>query len=739
MPPRRRQRPRDGSGGRLGRGRVEVAACCLTARRTGGSSARSRGGWVREGLHRFGRRGAGGSLPGSRRRRVGGLARPATARVGCGPFTRPGCRRAQRAGPNRWWRGRRPVDGGVHRSIRPPTGIHRRPPGTTRPAVRTRCTVDAESRESLQPPRSPLGRGPATPRRPIRPHPAGRGRFPMATRHTIRPASRVSGRCRRRLPTANRRTVRPVGRIYGRGCRSLHSARFGPIWPPDGGAAGRGRWALRWGGTAGRGRRAVGRGRAAGVEVASGPVGWGGGVWRGSCSGRGRLGDTALAADRRCSAEPVVGGREWWTRWFRVARGGRGRPVAHGTAGGGRPRHCLGFLLADGRRSLLTNRPFVAPYRHRPGLSAGLIQSWTVRSPPIRRNGRPRLRVALDHRTRLGPGVWTRVHPRAWTLLIPTLKTRMVPDLRTRTALGSSTLRARRPRTRPSFGLWVPAASDLRTLVTFDLRTRPIFHFWARVGLLLRARLVPGVRACGGTGRPDRLVRCPSISVALLRPTRPGLVGRDRGPGSRGGRRRRPRTRGPVGGSGRVAGSWVIAAGRRAGQLLWALGIDLQRRGRRTRSGRAGRSGGTRRRTRGPAARPRRLGVTLARGRARLGGGPSRAGRARDPFGRTVAGVRHRAARLRSGPLHFRRWWRGRLVPRRVGVRWRVRAGRLGRFRAIGFEAPWPGGGVGRSVHASSLVRPPDGRRAQPIGAGALPRQPSTTWEGPIPPTAAEG
>ena len=47
-------------------------------------------------------------------------------------------------------------------------------------------------------------------------------------------------------------------------------------------------------------------------------------------------------------------------------------------------------------------------------------------------------------------------------------------------------------------------------------------------------------------------------------------------------------------------------------------------------------------------------------------------------------------------------------------------------------------GSVVRSTHAPSCG-PPGGRRAQPIGAGALPRRLSTTWTGPIPPAAAEG
>jgi hypothetical protein len=48
-----------------------------------------------------------------------------------------------------------------------------------------------------------------------------------------------------------------------------------------------------------------------------------------------------------------------------------------------------------------------------------------------------------------------------------------------------------------------------------------------------------------------------------------------------------------------------------------------------------------------------------------------------------------------------------------------------------GWRRPVPGvGSVGRSTQAPSCG-PPDGRRAQPIEVGALPRQPSTTWEVP--------
>jgi hypothetical protein len=473
MPPRRWQRPRARSRRRRDGGRVEVAACRRSTWGARGPPARPRGRRVQEGLHRFGRREAGGTLGGSRRRRrvqmaarrltareargpsagsrgrrVGGLGLLATARVGGGPLTRPGCRRAHRPGPNRRRAGR-PVDGGVHRSVRPPRGIHGRPSGPTRRDIRTRWTVDIESREPLQPPRSPGGRFhgrlPAANRRIIRPENRGngwcRGRFPTANGRGVRPAGGIRGRRGGRFGTANRCAIRPGGGSQGRGCWPLHSAGFGSIWT---GSAGRGRWTVR-------------RRRAAGV--AGGPVRWGGGTWSGRCS-----------------------------RWRR--------------------------LLGDRLRLL-------GPHRHRPRRSAGLLRSWTVRSPPTRPNGRALLRIALDHRARLDLGVWTRIHPRPLTRLIPTRRTRTVPGLRT----------------------WM--IPDLR------LRTRPTFSFWAPVGLLpgtwvclpLRARVVLGVRVCRGTGRPDRLVRWGAISVAHPRPTRPALIGRDRGPGRRGGLFRRPLAR----------------------------------------------------------------------------------------------------------------------------------------------------------------------------------------------------
>ena len=73
-----------------------------------------------------------------------------------------------------------------------------------------------------------------------------------------------------------------------------------------------------------------------------------------------------------------------------------------------------------------------------------------------------------------------------------------------------------------------------------------------------------------------------------------------------------------------------------------------------------------------------------------------------------------------------------------VGAQAAVEIGSGGSGRS-GSRRPGPGvGSVVRSTQAPSCG-PPDGRQSQPIGAGALPRQPSPTWEGPIPPAAAEG
>jgi hypothetical protein len=77
--------------------------------------------------------------------------------------------------------------------------------------------------------------------------------------------------------------------------------------------------------------------------------------------------------------------------------------------------------------------------------------------------------------------------------------------------------------------------------------------------------------------------------------------------------------------------------------------------------------------------------------------------------------------------------------------RWRrgPRAGPTRGGRAVlgDLVAGVPGGGLDRSFGPRMLPRvaPRGGRRAQPIGAEALPRRLSTTWAAPIPPAAAEG
>ncbi len=342
-----------------------------------------------------------------------------------------------------------------------------------------------------------------------------------------------------------------------------------------------------------------------------------------------------------------------------------------------------GSAFAGGRRRLLGSR-LLAPHRHRPRRSAGLLRSWTVRSPPTRPNGRALLRIALDHRARLDLGVWTRIHPRPLTRLIPTRRTRMVPGLRTWLSLTSG------PRPPPASGPCSPAA------------TRPTFSFWAPVGLLpgtwvglpLRARVVLGVRVCRGTGRPDRLVRWGSISVALLRPNRAALVGRDRGPGRRGGR-------------------------------LWRPLARVRRRSARLRNGplRPGRRGGDASASWDPRSRSGGGGGSPKRSPGSSAGG--------DDAGWGVPLGRWASNRLvRGGAVSF---------PVASGSGGGADPGGSGGSGRSGSRRPGPGvGSVVRSTQAPSCG-PPDGRQAQPIGAGALPRQPSTTWEGPIPPTAAEG
>jgi hypothetical protein len=136
------------------------------------------------------------------------------------------------------------------------------------------------------------------------------------------------------------------------------------------------------------------------------------------------------------------------------------------------------------------------------------------------------------------------------------------------------------------------------------------------------------------------------------------------------------------------------------------------------------------------ACRAARTGVAVARSRRRLrtravSGGLAARRRCHGLGGR-LRNERPGHRRGRSGPG-------GTTVVAWLSVLPRVRPWGIGRFWLIWLEAPGAGGGVSRSVHACSLVWPPGGRRAQPIGAGALPRRLSTTCAGPIPPTAAEG
>jgi hypothetical protein len=210
---------------------------------------------------------------------------------------------------------------------------------------------------------------------------------------------------------------------------------------------------------------------------------------------------------------------------------------------------------------------------------------------------------------------------------------------------------------------------------------------------------------------------------------RPGL---DLGLDGRG-RWRLPATRGLRPGAwlgrgrGRLAGGWLAVGSGRIGDRAGVIAPGRLRRrlgsailGTRRRRGRL-RDGGRRRDL---ALGRRGLRVGACRRRLALGGravgacrrglGPRLSGvRGRrgcrgglgGPVGRELAGRRNRAGFLRTG------------------VRRRVRSGRFGWFWSVWFETSWPGGGVGRLVHASSLVRPPDGRCAQPIDAGTLPRQ----------------
>ena len=588
-----------------------------------------------------------------------------------------------------------------------PSAVPAGPPAGAEPAAGS-----AASRRWSPPRRPPTQRHQ---RAAVRDHPAGR---PVALdcRHRIPRAPPAAAQPRQAVPDPSP----PAPPAPSRGSRSVpdrqpaHHPAGGqgpgaglPVAPPGRRrahlAGGRGRWAGPLGVAAGPGgcrRRRRGRRRTGplGRRDREGLRGWAGPERRRDLEGPlFPLGEARWHDPR---GRPPVW-RRTTRRWARVVdemvpgRVGRTERAGRPREGGRRAAPAPPPVPVREQPAELPEQPtFLAPYRHRPRLSARLVKRWTVRSPPTRPNGRARLRVGIDHWARLNLGV------------------------RPRPPSDPAHLRSQGPGRSPPSGpgpspdRWARVAVNIRTLLTLDPRTRRILHSWAvvlqlrnRVGLRLRAQVVLGARAGRGIGRPDRLVRRRSISVALPRPTRRGLVGRDRGPGRRGGRRGASGTRGRAGRSGRVARSRMLAAGRRAPAAAPASG------------------------SRRPPAR-----TTWAPD-------PSRPSRSfpRDGGGRIRRLPWGVSPRSSVGGWRVRRLW-GRGVGRgRVGVRWRGRPGRLGWFRAIGFEAPWPGGGVGRSVHASSLVRPPGRASGPAYRGGALPRQPSTTWEGPIPPTAAEG
>jgi hypothetical protein len=399
--------------------------------------------------------------------------------------------------------------------------------------------------------------------------------------------------------------------------------------------------------------------------------------WRGRLLGRPSF---TFVAARRLGAEPALRRGRRRPLQARVAAGGRQGPVAGGMAGGWRLPTGSGVLfVTDRRRFRGHRRRLLAPGGCHTRSRSRLVRSCATSGSRSNRNGRSR------------PAV------------VPGPPTRAVRRARIRGLLAG---RAGR-----SLGLRAAAAAMLVRRVDRGLRARPGLDS----GLDGRGRSIGAGR---GRGRPGRW-RSPATRG--LRPAASLGRGRDRlaGGGLAVGRGRIGDQAGaiPAGRLWRRLGSVMPGTGRRRGCLRDGRrrrGLTLGRRGvpvGACRRGLAlgGRAVGACRRDLGP----RLSGVRGRRGcRGGLGG----------PVGRELAGRRNRGA----GFL-------------RTGVRRRVRSGRFGRFWSVWFETSWPGGGVGRLVHASSLVRPPDGRCAQPIDAGTLPRQPAPTWDGVIPPAAAEG
>jgi hypothetical protein len=315
---------------------------------------------------------------------------------------------------------------------------------------------------------------------------------------------------------------------------------------------------------------------------------------------------------------------------------------------------------------------------------------------------------------------------------------------------------------RSSVALGSPTWVALRTRVT----TRPGLHHWIRPPVALPIRVLAGPPARVTTGPGTGGTRRTRIRGLPLGPARrplgswaaaaPPLVPRvDRGLSVRPGRWRlhasgmlRPGA--PLGRGCRRLGGGSLAPGREgtrdeagviaAGRLRRRLGSAVT--GTRRRRGRLrDRRERVRVRTRwrglalGSRGVPVPSGSALSIGARRREPGPMLSGVRRrrgcrgglgGPVRRELAGRRDRGAGvLRAGFLRagFLRAGFLRTGVRCAGLRRCVRSGWFGRFWPVWFETPWPGGGVGRLVHASSLVRPPDGRWAQPIEAETLPRQ----------------
>jgi hypothetical protein len=281
-----------------------------------------------------------GALGGPRgRRRVEVVVHRPAGRVGHGRLARPG-----RAGigwlrpQRRWRRARRPVEGRVHRIVRPSAIALRPLPGSARRAARA----------------PPLG-------------------VDVRTGRTIRPP-RGSGGCRRPLP----RDLRPTDRSLG---WSHDLLRREPRWPFGGGGA-----AL---GSVTRGRRRIWRGRPTRSRRRG---------WRGRLLCRSSF---AFVTAYRLGTEPTLRWGRRRSLHARIAGGGRRRLVAAGMAGGRRLPAGSAFLFATDRRRLRGYlRRLLAPDGcHTWPNRYGLSRSGVAPGPPIRVIAGPPARVTTGPRT----------------------------------------------------------------------------------------------------------------------------------------------------------------------------------------------------------------------------------------------------------------------------------------------------------------------------------------------------